>query len=114
MTTGAFTVGGAVQAGGGVYIERNADRDLVELCCAGQYAYILAPRQMGKSSLMVHTVLRLKQRGVACVTIILTAKDVTPDQWYRSHLIRIADQLHLRTDPQSWWAEHDDLSFSQR
>jgi hypothetical protein len=114
MTTGTFTVGGAVQASGGVYIERKADRDLIELCCAGTFAYILAPRQIGKSSLMLHTVRRLKQRGVACVTIILTSRDVTADQWYRSLLLRIADQLHLRTDPQRWWAQHDDLSFSQR
>jgi len=114
MTTGAFTVGGAVQAGGGVYIERKADRDLIELCGKSQFAYVLAPRQMGKSSLMVHTVRRLKQRGVACVTIILTSTDVTPEQWYRAFLIRIADQLRLRTDPQRWWAAHADLSFSQR
>jgi hypothetical protein len=114
MTTGAFTVGGAVQASAGVYIERNADHVLLALCAAGSFAYVLAPRQVGKSSLMIHTVQRLKQRGVACVTIILTAKDVTADQWYRVLLIRIADQLHLRTDPQKWWAAHDHLSVSQR
>jgi hypothetical protein len=114
MTTGAFTVGGAVQAGADIYVERKADRDLIELCGQSQFAYVLAPRQMGKSSLMIHTVRRLKQRGIACVTLILTSTDVTPEQWYRAFLIRIADQLSLRTDPQQWWAAHADLSFSQR
>ena len=55
MTTGMFTVGGVVQAGGGLYIQRDADDALMQLCRAGTYAYVLAPRQMGKSSLMVRT-----------------------------------------------------------
>jgi hypothetical protein len=47
-----YTVGGTVQAGGGVYIPRKADEHLIELCRASELAFILSSRQVGKSSLM--------------------------------------------------------------
>ena len=47
-----YTVGGTVQAGGGIYIPREADNELLELCRAGEFAFILSSRQVGKSSLM--------------------------------------------------------------
>jgi len=37
---------------GGMYISRQADQDLLQLCREGALAYILTPRQMGRSSLM--------------------------------------------------------------
>ena len=33
----AFVAGGTVQAGGGVYLERQADRDLAERCRVGDF-----------------------------------------------------------------------------
>ena len=54
-----YTVGGTVQAGGGIYIPRKADNELLELCRAGEYAFILSSRQVGKSSLMVRTAQQL-------------------------------------------------------
>ena len=52
-----------MQAGGGVYLERRADRDLLEHCRAGDFSYILTSRQMGKSSLMIRTAERLTAEG---------------------------------------------------
>ena len=51
-----YTVGGTVQAGGGIYIPRRADKELLALCRSRTFAYVLTPRQMGKSSLMVQTI----------------------------------------------------------
>ena len=39
-----YTVGGAVQAGDGIYIPRRADEDLFALCRSHTFAYVLAPR----------------------------------------------------------------------
>ena len=47
-----FTVGGTVQAGGGVYLPRPADAELLGHCLAGDFCYVLTARQMGKSSLL--------------------------------------------------------------
>jgi len=56
-----FVAGGAVQAGGGVYLERDADRDLLRHCRAGDFTYVLTSRQMGKSSLMYRAAERLAE-----------------------------------------------------
>ena len=58
-----YTVGGTVQAGGGIYIKRKADDDLLALCRAGELAFILSSRQVCKSSLMVRTARQLESEG---------------------------------------------------
>lgn len=55
MNRSIYTTGGTVQAGGGIYLSRQADDELLRLCREGQFAYVLTSRQMGKSSLMVQT-----------------------------------------------------------
>ena len=44
------------------YVERQADLELYIGLKQGQFCYILTSRQMGKSSLMVHTADRLRRR----------------------------------------------------
>ena len=56
-----FTVGGTVQAGSGRYIPRKVDEALLALCRTRTFAFVLSARQMGKSSLMVHTAQRLAE-----------------------------------------------------
>ena len=67
-----FTVGGTVQAGDGIYLPRPADTELLQLCQAGEFSYVLTARQMGKSSLMVGTAQRLNAARTRTVTIDLT------------------------------------------
>ena len=43
--TGLFTFGGTVQAGGGLYIPRQADEELLAVCRRHAFAYVLTPRQ---------------------------------------------------------------------
>ena len=43
-----YTVGGTVQASGGLYLPRKVDEELLALCRAGTFAYVLTSRQMGK------------------------------------------------------------------
>jgi hypothetical protein len=54
-----YTIGGVIQAGSGLYVERSADSELLDLCRTSTFAYILTARQMGKSSLMVRTAQQL-------------------------------------------------------
>ena len=79
-----YTVGGTVQAGGGIYIKRKADDELLELCRQGEFAFILSSRQVGKSSLMVHTAQELAADNICSVIIDLSAlgTSVTQDEWY--------------------------------
>jgi hypothetical protein len=111
-----YTVGGTVQAGGGIYIPRRADEELLALCRSRTFAYVLTPRQMGKSSLMVQTANTLKAEGVRTVVIDLTeiGTQATPEEWYLGFLTLVADQLELDTDPLDWWGQHGHLGFTQR
>lgn len=112
----AYTTGGTVQAGGGLYLTRKADADLLQACRAGVFAYVLTARQIGKSSLMTRTAEQLRAEGVHAVVIDLQAigVQVTAEQWYLGLLVIIEEQLMLDTDVIGWWMEHTHLGFTQR
>ena len=113
-----YSVGGTVQAGGGIYLTRAADDELLDLCRAGAFSYILTARQMGKSSLVVSAAERLVAEGVKSVYIDLAkiggGKDVTAEQWYLGLLALIKSRLKLRTDVIRWWKDRAHLSYPQR
>uniref|UniRef100_UPI0039C621D8 P83/100 family protein n=1 Tax=Nostoc sp. CCY 9925 TaxID=3103865 RepID=UPI0039C621D8 len=111
-----YTVGGTVQAGGGIYIPRQADEELLGLCRSAIFAYVLTPRQMGKSSLMVRTAQTLTDEGIRSVIVDLQelGASVTAEQWYFGFLVKLDDQLMFDTDVVSWWQEHEHLGVSQR
>ncbi|MBD2509242.1 AAA-like domain-containing protein, partial [Nostoc muscorum FACHB-395] len=111
-----YTVGGTVQAGGGIYIPRQADEELLGLCRSAIFAYVLTPRQMGKSSLMVRTAQTLTEEGISSVIVDLQelGANVTAEQWYFGFLVKLEDQLMFDTDVVSWWQQHEHLGVSQR
>lgn len=111
-----YTVGGAVQAGEGLYIPRRADAELIEVCRRGAFAYILYTRQVGKSSLMEHASRELANQGIRSALIDLSqiGKLVEAEAWYLGLLVEIADQLELETDVLGWWREHLHLGITHR
>ncbi|WP_169613698.1 AAA-like domain-containing protein [Nodosilinea sp. P-1105] len=111
-----YTTGGTVQAGGGIYIPRPADKELLQLCRNRAFAYVLTPRQMGKSSLMIQTAQQLEAEGVRTAIVDLQdlGAQVTAEQWYFGFLVKLEDQLVLDTDVVSWWQAHHHLGVSQR
>jgi hypothetical protein len=111
-----YTPGGALKPTAPSYVMRAADHELPRAIRNGQYCYILTPRQMGKSSLMVRTATQL-QPDIRSVMIDLTqigTSNVTPDEWYLGHLKRIRTQLKMRTDYGAWWRDNKHLSVVQR
>jgi hypothetical protein len=113
---GAFTVGGTVQAGRGIYIPRAADEELLGLCRAGSFAYVLSPRQKGKSSLMRHTAEQLAAEGIRSAMIDLSGLGVqlTAEAWYLGLLTSIEEELELCTDVIDWWDSNARLGSAQR
>jgi len=111
-----WVLGGTLRRDEPSYITRPADAELLRLTQAGEYCNVLAPRQMGKSSLMVRTVERLKAEGVRMVVIDLTAigADVTVEEWYFGLVSRISRQLRLDSDEQAWWQARAERSPVQR
>lgn len=112
-----YSTGGVVQASGGIYIKRKADDLLLDLCLQGQFAYVLTPRQLGKSSLMANTAAALKERAVRPVIVDLSITGVSEkdiDLWYQSLLYIISKQLNLQSDPFEWWATRRQITGTQR
>lgn len=116
MKRPTYTFEGTVQAGGGFYLTRQADDELLNLCRQSTFAYTLTARQMGKSSLMVRTADRLAKENIRSVLIDLTqiGAHATPEQWYLGLLAVIEDQLALDAGAVEWWKANGRLSFSQR
>lgn len=88
-----YTTGGTVQAGGGIYVNRKADNELLALCRKGEFAFILSSRQIGKSSLVVNTSEELKKEDVRCAIVDLSAigVNISPDEWYLGILNEISN-----------------------
>lgn len=102
-------------APGDVYVERPADRLLPELLRRGTYCHILAPRQIGKSSLRVRVAERLQEEGIRCASLDLTVcgSSADPEQWYFTVAAEIADQLEL-PDPFGFWDQHRHITPPRR
>ncbi|MEZ4658281.1 MAG: AAA-like domain-containing protein, partial [Caldilineaceae bacterium] len=114
-----FVAGGTLRTHVASYVTRPADGDLLLHLQAGQFCYVLTPRQMGKSSLMVRTAQRLRADGTRVAIIDLTqiggsSSNVTADQWYLGLLSRLRADLRLPTDVQEWWQAHAAIGVSQR
>ena len=62
-----FVTGGTVPLAAASYLERSADRELLETLLAGEYCFVLNARQMGKSSLSVRAMSRLTEEGIRAV-----------------------------------------------
>ncbi len=114
--TDFFVAGGTLHADAPSYVKRPADDELFNLALSGEFCYVLTPRQMGKSSLMVRTADRLHESGVSTAIIDLTkiGTDVSIEQWYLGLITWLKVELDLSVDPEAWWSEYASLGAVQR
>ena len=101
VTHPVFTVGGTVQAGNGRYLERQADRDLLEHCRNGEFAFVLTSRQTGKSSLMVRTAQTLQAEGARAAIVDLNSigGETQEERWYQSFSVDFTASLEPSQPP---------------
>ena len=115
-----FKAGGTLEESN-FYLERSADEELPKALLRGEFCYVLAPRQMGKSSLRYRVARHLSDGlGVHCATIDLTRFGTSTsqaDEWYFGIVDELARHLgdeSLRTTTEDFWVEQSKLPIVQR
>ncbi|MBN1206173.1 MAG: AAA-like domain-containing protein, partial [Myxococcaceae bacterium] len=110
-----FQAGGAVREGL-LYIERPADQELPEALRGGEFCYVLAPRQIGKTSLALRTRKKLSALGIRCVAVDLNGigSHVTPEEWFYSLVTSVAEGLDLEEHVEGFWEAHAKESLPSR
>src|SRR5713226_5424591 len=95
-----YVIGGTLRSDAPSYVPRQADIDLFDGLCQGYFCYVLTSRQMGKSSLMVRTAVRLREEAITVAVLDLTAigQNLNAEQWYNGLLNQIGQQLDLEDE----------------
>jgi hypothetical protein len=111
-----YVVGGTLARDAPCYVEREADKRLLAALQHDEICYVLTSRQMGKSSLMVRTAVRLREQGTSVAVLDLTSlgQNLTAMQWYYGLLERTGQQLSLEDKLEDSWERSEHLGPFQR
>lgn len=104
-----FVSGGTLPPDSASYVERSADKYLFDSLKSGNFCYVLNPRQLGKSSLSVHSIGRLRAAGIRTAFLDMTGfggQNVTAEQWYTGIALELSRVLGVRKQGLAYWREN--------
>lgn len=111
-------VGGTLDPSKHLYIERrDVENEVYQLLVQGEYCNILCPRQVGKSSLMINTALRLQAEGTRVVVMDVAGELGRPSDlmvWYKGFLEKLINILKISVDINNWWEKNKQGTANQR
>lgn len=97
------------------YVKRAADEELFNAILSGEYCNVLTTRQMGKSSLMVRTSVKLKEQNFKTVIVDMQGNGSNiVREWYGSLFSQLQRGLHLSVEVDEWIDKRDGkVSYDQ-
>ncbi|NER25345.1 MAG: hypothetical protein F6J96_32545 [Symploca sp. SIO1C2] len=110
-----YRIGGTLPPNHPTYIERQADQDFYDNLKNGNFCYVFNSRQTGKSSLLLRTITKLQEEGIACAKIDLSeigSHQTTLAEWYWGliYILSVYFGVFTRPDYRNWRHEHEFLS----
>ncbi len=89
------------------YVQRPVDAELLDHCQNARPTYILQSPQMGKTSLIAHTIEKLNANTHQGVRIDLSQFPLSQreEDWFYNIVRILDDQLDLTTDVITWWSK---------
>ena len=97
------------------YLPRGADGELEQALFLGDYCHVVAPRQIGKTSLHVRVSRKLNERGRGCATVDLTSLGSVrnANEWYYT-LIRDISKALGAPSPLQFWKANAEIGAARR
>ncbi|HQR35229.1 MAG TPA: AAA-like domain-containing protein [Blastocatellia bacterium] len=116
ITSEFYVVGGTMRPDAPSYVERQADKDLLDGLLRGEFCYVLTSRQMGKSSLMIRAAGKLRKQGIGVAVLDLSAigQNLSVEQWYSGLMLQLGLRLNLEDELIEFWQLHPELGPLQR
>ncbi|NER04278.1 MAG: hypothetical protein F6K17_17505, partial [Okeania sp. SIO3C4] len=111
--------GGGLSANDPTYVVRKQDAELFEKLQSGEYCYVFNARQMGKSSLRVKVMKKLRSQGCKCAAIDMSRLgdfSIQKQSWYDGFLEELFRGFGLAysIDYQSWIESYQSFTNIQR
>jgi hypothetical protein len=100
-----------------VYVRRRQDAQLLRALLDRDYVNLVAPRSMGKSSMIMQTAMELRNQMIDCALVDLPGELGEPnnaDDYFIPLIGKVARDLKIDIDPRGWWLSLHGHSISQR
>ena len=110
-----FVAGGTLGPHIPSYVKRPTDDELFERVLVGELCYVLTPRQMGKSSLVARTMVRLRNEQIGAVAVDLQdSGGLDEETFYLNILDELRRAFQIDVAVETWWDENGRLGASLR
>ncbi|MEO0844272.1 MAG: AAA-like domain-containing protein, partial [Cyanobacteria bacterium J06643_5] len=115
-----YKVGGSLGKNAPSYVVRQADNELYRYLKSGEFCYIFNSRQMGKTSLIVRTMNKLKAEGYACTSLDFSVRgsgNIQPEQWYAGIVYKLVTNFELGNPKDfllNWWNGRNTITGVER